>query len=305
MVSPIMNANGTLAWANPGREAWVPFPQLAVSIQDVGFRQGVVAVERLRTYDGRVFELTEHLTRWRRTLEHLQIRTDSTDSRLGGLIRSLIDHNRDWCRAAGDFGITLLATPGRIDDPQSRPSEWLHLNPLPAELIAKRRAAGQPLMITPVQQPSPHCWPRDIKVRCRLHYYSADAFARQLGPDALGVLVDADGSITDTSIANLVLFRDGRILSPPIEQVLPGVTQHVVRGLAKQIGLAWQHLTLFPADVRGADEVWLMGTDGGLWFANRVDGAPIGDGLAGPVYQRLLAEWDRYVGGGSLSLNQR
>lgn len=299
------NANETLAWVCAGREAWIPFSQLAVSLQDVGFRQGVVAVERLRTYSGQAFELAAHLVRWRRTLEHLQIRTDTTDTRLDGLIRSLIDRNQEWCREVGDFGITLLATPGRIDDPVGGPSEWLHLNALPADLIAKRRTYGQPLLITDVQQPSPRCWPRDIKVRCRLHYYSADAFARQLAPDALGVLVDADGSITDTSIANLALFQDGRILAPPIEQVLPGVTQQVVRELAERIGLAWQHQTLLPADLRTADEVWLMGTDGGLWFADRVDGAPIGGGVAGPIYRRLLAEWDRYVGADPIAVNRK
>ncbi len=302
---PMTNANDTLAWVNPGREAWIPFSQLAVSLQDVGFRQGVVAVERLRTYSGCAFELAAHLTRWRRTLEHLQIRTDATDARLDGLIRSLIDRNREWCREAGDFGITLLATPGRIDDPRARPSEWLHLNSLPADLIAKRRTSGQPLLITDVQQPSPRCWPRDIKVRCRLHYYSADAFARQLAPDALGVLIDEDGSITDTSIANLALLRDGRILAPAIEQVLPGVTQQVVRDLAERIGLPWRQQTLLPADLRTADEVWLMGTDGGLWFANRVDGALIGGGIAGPIYRRLLAEWDRYVGADPPGLNRQ
>jgi len=138
-----------------------------------------------------------------------------------------------------------------------------------------------------------------------LHYYSADAFARQLAPDALGVLIDEDGSITDTSIANLALSRDGRILAPAIEQVLPGVTQQVVRDLAERIGLPWQHQTLLPADLRTADEVWLMGTDGGLWFANRVDGAMIGGGVAGPIYRRLLAEWDRYVGVDPRGLNRQ
>lgn len=285
----------TLAWVDQGGEEWVSISALAIPVQDIGVRQGAIAVERLRTYGGRVFELPDYLARWRRTLEHLKILLPTDPLVAAESIQRVIDRNRDWCASVGDFGITMLATPGRVDRPRSKPTHIIHLNPLDPAATRKRRLKGEPLVITDVQQPSARCWPRDIKVRCRLHYFAADLAARQLTPGALGVLIDEDGSITDTSIANVVIVRDGKVYSPTASQVLPGVTQGVVRQLADKLGLTWKHETIFPAELRNADEVWLMGTDNGLWFADRVDGAPIAEGRPGPIYLRMLAEFDRYV----------
>jgi len=187
----------------------------------------------------------------------------------------------------------MIATPGET----TGPTEMMHLNPLDHALIARHQTEGQPLVITGVCQPPQQSWPRDIKVRCRLHYYQADRIARQLTPDALGVLVDADGSVTETSVANLAIVTGDAIWSPPPSHVLPGVTQEWVKALATDLGFSWDFRPLYPADLRQADEVWLMGTDGGLWFADRVDGVLVGDGTGGRVYQKLLAAFESAIAG--------
>jgi len=276
------------------RESWVPLEQLGVGIDDIGLRQSVVAVERLRTYQGHVVELQPHLIRYRRTLDFLNIAIVVDDQLIAQRIDQLILRNQTWCERAGDFGITLVATPGdsavmAAEDGYGGPTEIIHLNALNLNQIAKRQLSGQPLVITDVRQPPAESWPRDIKVRCRLHYYLADLKAKQFAPDGLGVLIDADGSITETSVANLAIIKQGSIWSPPPQQVLPGVTQEVVRSVAMELGIPWHHQTLFPADLRQADEVILMGTDGGVWFANRVDGHPIHNNQPGPMFQRLVA----------------
>lgn len=46
-----------------------------------------------------------------------------------------------------------------------------------------------------------------------------------------------------------------------------------------------------------ADEVLLMGTDGGIWFANSVSNQAIAEGLAGPVYTRIRNEFVSMTGG--------
>lgn len=284
---PIAGPSGSAVGGN-----WVAANELHVSIHDLGFRQSVVAVERLRTYHGRPASLSEHIVRWRRTLDHLAIAAVVDEAAIAERIDGLQRQNERWCQQVGDFGITMLATPGWNPAAAVRPTEMMHFNPLDHAKIARHRATGQPLVITDVQQPSARSWPRDIKVRCRLHYYLADRLAHQIDPAAIGLLVDADGSVTETSVASLAICRDGVIFSPPPEQVLPGVTQHLVEQVAHQAGIAWTYTTLFPADVRQADEVWLMGTDGGLWFINRADGMLIGQGQPGAIYRHVLAGFD-------------
>jgi hypothetical protein len=38
-----------------------------------------------------------------------------------------------------------------------------------------------------------------------------------------------------------------------------------------------------------------MGTDAGLWFADRIDGVAVGDGTAGAIYQRLRHTFDKMI----------
>lgn len=275
---------------------WMPLGQVGIGVNDVGFRQSVVAVERLRTYGGSVLDLQPHLIRYRRTLDFLGIDFNVDEVAIAHLIDELIDRNKAWCEAEKDFGITMLATPGdSMPGNVPNATQIIHLNPLDHPKIEQHQATGQPLVVTSVKQPAPECWPRDIKVRCRLHYYWADRQARQFTSNAIGVLIDSDGTITETSVANLAIVVRGEIVSPPSEQVLPGITQDLAQRIAFAHGISWRNEKIYPAELRSADEVILMGTDGGIWFANRVDGQPIHDGRPGKIHQKLLHGFDRHV----------
>lgn len=283
---------------------WVPFSEVRLSPNDLGFRQAVTAVERLRTYQQRVFELAAHLDRWERTTAALEIRGLPGRSRVEALVTELLRRNESRLADGGDVGVTLLATPGDPADAAGRggregrigPGDGstfvIHSNRLDEQRIERFRNQGQPLVVTDVTQPSPGCWPRDIKVRCRLHYYLADRQARRRtnDPDAGGILLDDDGSVTETSVANLAVVIDGTLISPPADRVLPGVTEAVTRRLADELAIPWRSKPLFPDMLRRAEGVLLMGTDAGLWFASSVDG--VAQSIH-PIGRSLLREFDR------------
>jgi branched-chain amino acid aminotransferase len=293
-MSDLPDSSPPVAW-HDGQ--FVNASELRISLDDVGFRQGVVAVERMRTYGGKVSALEPHIVRWRRTLEELYLAIPVDLDQIRERVESLLERNRDWLSIAGDCGIVMLATPGTAQPAGgcSTPNEILHLMPISHHKVERHRTLGQPVFVTDVEQPSGKCWPRDIKVRCRLHYYLADMQAREHHPDAVGLLIDHDGTVTETSVANLAIVRRGKIFSPPVDQVLPGVTQQLVREACQRVGFEWCEERLWPSEVRDADEVWLMGTDGGLWFANRVDGHPIQREKPGPSYQRVQDAFSQMV----------
>jgi branched-subunit amino acid aminotransferase/4-amino-4-deoxychorismate lyase len=270
---------------------WVPHDELRIPIDDLGFRQGATAVERLRTYRGQIFHPQPHLDRWLRSVEAVGIEGLPLATAIAVLMDELIGRNREFAGESGDFGITMFATPGR--SAQSGPTFCMHLNPIDHATVARRRSDGQQLVVTNVAQPAADCWPREIKVRCRLHYYLADQIARQQHPDALALLVDPDDTITDTSIANIAIVQDGAVIAPPRDRVLGGITQRVVEQLAREQSIRWVHQPVAPDRLRSADEVLLMGTDGGLWFANRVDRKTIGRGRPGRIFRRLLERFDQ------------
>ncbi len=273
---------------------WAAHDQLRVPVDDIGFRQGATAVERLRTYNGNVFQLAAHLDRWQHTIDELGIDGLPLPRATEVLVAELIGRNRAFVDLVGDFGITIFATPGVPGT--GSPTFGMHLNVIDHALIRRRREQGQPLVVTNVSPPPQSSWPRSIKVRSRLHYYLADQIAAQQQSGAVGVLVDQDGGITETSIANVAIVEAGNIVSPVRHRVLGGITQQVVEQLAKDCAFTWSQSTIPVERLTAADEVLLMGTDGGLWFAPSIGGKSIAAGQRGEIYRRLLARFDDLTG---------
>ena len=273
---------------------WLPHSEMSVGIDDAGFRQAITAVERLRTYNGRIFSLEAHLRRWQWSTTKLGIHDLPDAGELESLLQDLLERNLRLIEQQRDVGLTMFATPGTPNS--ESPTLGLHLNFLRHEKIDEHRELGQPLIISDVQQPATTCWPRSIKTRSRVHYYLADRFASEHRPGSLGVLLDQDGSITETSTSNIATVSDGQIHSPPAERVLSGVTQLMTEIIADELGIPWKKSPVHIEDLLQADEVLLMGTDGGIWFANSVSNQPISNGVAGPVYQQLRNEFDAMTG---------
>ncbi len=272
---------------------WVPHSEMTLSIDDVGFRQGVTAVERLRTYGGRIFALDAHLRRWEWSTSKLGIDPLPSIQATESLLSELLQRNAAFVQAQ-DVGITMFATPGVVG--QSTPTLGMHLNRLNDERIELHRQRGQAIVVTDVRQPPASCWPRSIKTRSRIHYYLADAFAAQHHADSLGVLIDDDGTITETSTSNIAVVCSDAIYSPPADRVLAGVTQLMIELLAQDASISWTKTPVSVSQLVDADEVLLMGTDGGIWFGNSVSNHAIGNGEPGSVFLALRERFDQLVG---------
>lgn len=268
-----------------GQSGWTAATNVRLPAGDLGFRQGVTAVERIRTRGGRPFLLRPYLDRFAATTRYLEIDGLPKASELKTRIFQCLDHNAKLWQIEGDVGITLWATPGigsgsgfgsglgsgsgnRATEP--KPTWAITLHRLDGPEIARRIADGQPVVITDVQQPVDASWSRQIKVRCRLHYYRADRIAQKVDARATGMLVDEAGFVTESSIANFALVSGRTIVSPPSDAVLPGVTQRHVESIAHERGIRWDHRPIGVDEFHSADGILLMGTDTGLWFANRV-----------------------------------
>jgi 4-amino-4-deoxychorismate lyase len=73
------------------------------------------------------------------------------------------------------------------------------------------------------------------------------------------VFVSTDGFLLEGPTANLVLLRDGTLVTPPLDAgILPGTTQADLFAWAPSHGLATAYEALQPQDLRGADAAWLV-----------------------------------------------
>jgi branched-subunit amino acid aminotransferase/4-amino-4-deoxychorismate lyase len=281
---------------------YLPLSRASVGVFDVGFVQGVTVAEQLRTFRGKLFRLEMHLDRLARSLEIVGLRPSQSLPELGRIATELVERNRPLIHAEDDLGATIFVTPGMSASysdvaRQSGPTVGVHTQPLSFGQWAEKYRTGDSLVVTDIVQVPNECWPRALKCRSRIHYYLADKKAQQVEPGARALLLDEDGFVMEASTANVVIYnaREG-LVSPPREDVLPGVSIAVLEELATKMGISFVHRQLSVAEIAAAAEVLLCSTSPSVWSVTRLNERPIGDGQAGPICQRLRTAWSKLVG---------
>ena len=82
----------------------------------------------------------------------------------------------------------------------------------------------------------------------------------------------------------------------PKNGVLEGITRMTALELCGELNVEAVMETLTVEAVRGADEVFITSTAGGIMSVSKIDGAPVGDGEIGPVTQRLTSlYWEKHT----------
>lgn len=280
----------------------LPASQLAISVFDTGFVQGVTVAEQLRTFGGRLFRLEPHLERLRRSLDIIDVDPGLTNAELIELAEHIARHNHTLLAAGDDLGLSAFVTPGPYAgftpaDANSRPTVCLHTFAVAFHTFAEKYARGQSLVVTDVAQVPPTCWPPELKCRSRMHYFLADRAARRIDPAARALMLDGGGGVTEASTANVVAhFPNEGLVSPPREKILPGISVAVMGELAKQLGVPFSYRDLTVGELARADELFLTSTSPCVLPVTRLNGQPIGDGRPGELLGRLLAAWSELVG---------
>ena len=275
---------------------WIPASELSVPVDDIGFLMGVTVVERLRTFQGRVFREAEHMQRLRRSLEIVGWDTKALVAQIQTAISEFMDRNAESVLPGDDWYVATFVTPGRTPDAR-QPTVCVHGGPLPFASWADRFQKGVRLVVADTRQVPGSCWPPDMKCRSRIHYYLADREAVAQAPDARAILLDQDGFVGEASTANIVAYiQDRGLVTPPRDKVLPGVTQQVLFEFAKELGIAHLECDITLEELRRADEVYLTSTSVCILPVVQIDEQPVSSGQPGPVYAELLSAWDKHTG---------
>ena len=113
---------------------------------------------------------------------------------------------------------------------------------------------------------------------------------------ARALLLDHRGYVSETSTANAVaFFPNVGLVSPPIDQVLPGISLQVLTELAGRLGIAFTFRALTAEEFSHAAEAFLTSTPNCLLPVTQFNGRPIGAGQPGEVFQQLLRAWNEMV----------
>ena len=163
---------------------------LSLPIFDAGFIQGLTVAEQLRTFDGKLFRLEDHLRRLQHSLEIVGVDPGVSMSELALVVQNLAQCNCRLLEPDDDLAVAIWVTPGPYPKYASiapaGPNVCCHMHPLDFCSWSARYEAGERLVTSQYRQVSTQSWPAELKCRSRMHYYLADKEAREKEPALAG-----------------------------------------------------------------------------------------------------------------------
>ena len=259
----------------------VPAKELEPVYFDRGMFFGDGVYEVMRSYNGRIFALDEHIQRFAGSLSAIEITGVDID-----LIRSRILRAFDAAGIADAkiyFHITRGSEPrDRIWNAGLKPNFFLTVSELADNTLEKTQ--GIKVSTHPDWR-----WKRcDIKSLNLLANVLASTDAARKGCDE-AILVDESGLITEGAGSAFFGVRGQTLQTTPLTaNILPSITRDFAIKAGRNIGLEIVEKSLTPRQAAGSDELFLAVTTRDIVPVVKFDETTIGDGKPGR-YTKLLA----------------
>jgi D-alanine transaminase len=270
--------------------AYLPLNEAKVSPFDRAFLFGDAVYEVVPVYGARPFRLRQHLDRLNRSLTGIRMPPAMTHGDWAHVFQELISRNSaDQAHVyvqvsrGAEFGRNHAWPEGL------KPTLFAYcteLDPLPTELLDHGVAA--------VTATETRWARRDIKTTALL----ANILLKKLAADAgaFETIMLENGELTEGSSTTVHIVKNGAIQTPPNGQhILPGTTRDVVLELADLLSVRNSSASVAEAALRGADEIWLAFSTRGILPVTKLDGAPVGNGVPGPVFKRMHLAFTNYI----------
>ena len=261
-----------------------------ISVFDHGLLYGDGIFEGIRAYNGRVFQLKEHIDRLFCSAKAILLDIPMSH---GEMMKAVVE----TCRQNGirDGYIRLLVTrgigtlglnPNRCKDPSIIIiADKIQL--YAPELYEK----GMEIITAPTTRNLHSALNPAIKSLNYLNNILAKMEANIAGCEE-AVMLNAEGFVSECTGDNIFIVKAGRVLTPPLSAgALHGITRGVVMDLAREEGVSVAEPNLTRYDLFNADECFLTGTGAELIPIVKIDGRVIGTGRPGPLTGKLV---DKY-----------
>jgi len=282
----------------------VPASKAHLQIYDAGIVMGATVTEMIRTFRKQLYRLEDHLDRFARSLNYVRFDVGTSMQEFADNCRQLVQHNAGLIDDEDELGLVLFATAGEYPTyvgsagatARNTPTLCAHTFPMPFELWADKMRTGQHLVTPSIRHVPPQCYDPNMKYRSRMHYYLADQEAKLVAPDAIALLLDLDGNVTETSGANFLIVDRGTIVAPTLRNTLGGISRAVISELAGDLGIPFEERDFQVFNAVNADEAFTSTTPYCVMPVTTINGVSIGDGKPGPVWRRLIDAWSKIAG---------
>lgn len=243
-------------WYNGEMVAW---RDAKIHVLSHGLHYASCVFEGERVYNGKVFKLTEHTERLRRSAEILDFELPYSVEELDQATNEVIAKNNivnGYVRPVAWRGSEMMAVSAQHNKIHVAIATWVW----GAYFDRDSALQGINLAFAKYRRPDPVTAPTDSKAAglymiCTVskHLAEKDGFADALMLDWRGYIAEATG-------ANVFLVIDGKLHTPKPDCFLDGITRRTVIDLAKARGIEVIERHIMPEELAQAQEVFLTGT---------------------------------------------
>jgi branched-chain amino acid aminotransferase len=277
----------------PEREVLVPF-------RDRGFKYGDAVFDTTRTFGHRIFKLSEHVDRLYRSLRYLRIDPGVPQGKMVEITEEVLRRNLPLLEPDGDYWVTQRVSRGldasaREVWPQEGATVIVECLPLPLRERAPLYRDGIRVLTPSTRRTPPESLSPRVKTHNYLNLVAAGLEVSAQDPGAWAVLLDTHGNLAEGLGSNIFLVQDRTLFTPREQTVLSGISRETVINLAREAGLSVVERDLDLYDAYNAQEIFLTSTSLCVCPVSSVNGAPIGDGVPGPVTRQITEAYCRFV----------
>jgi branched-chain amino acid aminotransferase len=277
--------------------AILPESAVRIPFRDSASIRGIGVYDSARTFAGQPFKLRDHLTRLWQSMSYVGI---SLSLALEDLEAISIEVTRqNYAIVAQDLWITQRVSQGAARElgGDGEPTVIVECLPLPFAARAAYFRDGVRLMTATTRRTPPSSVSPQAKTVDLLNFHIAEREVRSRDAAAWPILVDTNGCLAEGAGANVFIVRDGELLTPPAQTVLPGITRATVCELARDLGLPVREAAIDLFDAYTASELFITSTSLCICPACSInDRRPTATEIPGPITRRLQAAFSELVG---------
>lgn len=269
----------------------VPWREAKIHVLTHGLHYGSAVFEGERAYSGRIFKAHEHNDRFFRSAEILDMKIPFSKEELIQARHEVLKANNltdCYMRPLAWRGAEIMGIAAQNATIHVMIAAWVWQSYFSPEKAAK----GLDLKLSKWKRPSPETAPIQSKAAGG---YMIGTLARHEAMAAGfddAILLDHKDRVAEGTGANLFMIKDGKIVTPPPECALNGITRLTVINLAREMGYEAVENFFSYEELLQADEIFLTGTAAELQPVGRIDGCSF---PVGPITKTLQAAYKELV----------
>ncbi len=253
-----------------------------ISVFDHGVLFGDGVFEGMRSYDGKVFRLRQHLDRLWDSAKAVWIEIPMTKEEMAQAVNDTLQVNDiqdGYVRLIVTRGIGTLGLDADVCKDPAVIIITDHIALYPKEYYEK----GLEIVTASTQRTSPAA----LNPRIKSLNYLNNILAKIEGAKAgcvEALMLNHKGEVAECTGDNIFIVKNSELRTPPIDAgILDGITRRAVIELAEHANIPLREMTMTRHDVYVADECFLTGSAAEVIPVVKVDDRVIGDGKPGPM----------------------